>query len=96
MAGCFQATSFLREQTEGVSRAIPSIATRMAVWPFISWSVIASLTSLEMAKPLRLIHSRFPISTEKVWGPTSVRKSYGYSQIVQFHCEKLLTTIKSL
>lgn len=96
MAGCFQATSFLKEQTEGVSRAIPSMATKTAVWPFISWSVIASLMSREMAKPLRLIHSRFPISTEKVWGPTSVQKSCGYSQIVQFHCEKLLKTMKAL
>lgn len=71
------ARSFMYERAGGRQRrVIPSIATKMAVWPFISWSVIVSLTSLEMAKPLRLIHSRFPISTEKVWGATSVQKSW--------------------
>ena len=50
------------------------MATRMAVWPFISWSVMASRTSLVTVRPLRLIHSRFPISTEKVCVAASARK----------------------
>lgn len=52
---------------------LPSIATNTAVCPLVSWSVIASFTSFAMCKPLRRIHSRFPISTEYTWeadGPT--------------------------
>lgn len=46
---------------------LPSIATNTAVCPLVSWSVIASFTSFAMCKPLRRIHSRFPISTEYTW-----------------------------
>lgn len=48
-------------------KQLPSIATSMAVCPFVSWSVIASFMSFAICKPLRRIHSRFPINTEYVW-----------------------------
>lgn len=62
------------ELCSNLRQRLPSIATRMAVCPFISWSVMVSLISLEMVKPLRFIHSRFPISTEKVCGPEPIQK----------------------
>lgn len=75
------------ELCSNLRQRLPSIATRMAVCPFISWSVMVSLISLEMVKPLRFIHSRFPISTEKVCGPESIQKENGYSWKGQLHSE---------